>query len=258
MRDQHNARPHLLRTTQIQNKHRQISMSWVGFEPIIPVFKWVKTCHALDGTATVISTALLLMCNLNKKRTLHHYWVYITGLENIKKGIHFSWINWTMHLFMSTLDGNSVLEHSCRLLVGSVYIYYDELIFCLCQSDHSLVSHHKGPGSILGQSMLEVLATLAYKITVQTMLHAHLSPSHHQRAGKISQPVTTLSGNSILLNSYYYIIFKTNSSHTIYKESQMNTQRSFQWPLNAGFWPARSIPVVQSHFTSHILKFTCP
>jgi hypothetical protein len=40
-------------TTQIQNKCRQASMSWVGFEPTIPVFERAKTVHALDRTATV-------------------------------------------------------------------------------------------------------------------------------------------------------------------------------------------------------------
>jgi hypothetical protein len=27
-------------------------MPWVGFEPMIPVFKWAKTCHAVDHVAT--------------------------------------------------------------------------------------------------------------------------------------------------------------------------------------------------------------
>jgi hypothetical protein len=39
--------------TQIQNKCRQISMPAVGFKPTIPVFKGVKTFHALDHTTTV-------------------------------------------------------------------------------------------------------------------------------------------------------------------------------------------------------------
>jgi hypothetical protein len=40
--------------TQTQNKRRQTSMSWVGFEPTIPVFKQAKTFHAIDRTTTVI------------------------------------------------------------------------------------------------------------------------------------------------------------------------------------------------------------
>jgi hypothetical protein len=40
------------RTTQTQNKCRQTSMSWEGFEPMNPVFKWAKTVHALDHTTT--------------------------------------------------------------------------------------------------------------------------------------------------------------------------------------------------------------
>jgi hypothetical protein len=43
-------------TTQTQNKHTQISMPWVGFEPTIPVFEQAKTVHALDCTATVIGS----------------------------------------------------------------------------------------------------------------------------------------------------------------------------------------------------------
>jgi hypothetical protein len=33
-------------------------MPKVGFEPMIPVFEWVKTVYALDCTATVISNYL--------------------------------------------------------------------------------------------------------------------------------------------------------------------------------------------------------
>jgi hypothetical protein len=39
---------YLRRTTQTQNQRGQISMSQVGFEPTIPVFKRPKTVHALD------------------------------------------------------------------------------------------------------------------------------------------------------------------------------------------------------------------
>jgi hypothetical protein len=42
------------RTTQIENKRTQTSMSRVRFEPTIPVFERVKTVHALDRAATVI------------------------------------------------------------------------------------------------------------------------------------------------------------------------------------------------------------
>jgi hypothetical protein len=44
------------RTTQIQNKRTQTSMTRVGFQPTIPVFERTKTAHALDGAATVIDS----------------------------------------------------------------------------------------------------------------------------------------------------------------------------------------------------------
>jgi hypothetical protein len=40
--------------TQTQNKRRQPSMPWVGFELTITAFERAKTFHALDCTATVI------------------------------------------------------------------------------------------------------------------------------------------------------------------------------------------------------------
>jgi hypothetical protein len=42
------------RTTQIQNKPIETSMSRVEFEPTIPAFERAKTVHALDRAATVI------------------------------------------------------------------------------------------------------------------------------------------------------------------------------------------------------------
>jgi hypothetical protein len=41
------------KTTQIQNKRTQTTVTQVGLEPTIPVFKRVKTVHALDSAATV-------------------------------------------------------------------------------------------------------------------------------------------------------------------------------------------------------------
>jgi hypothetical protein len=38
----------LNRTTQTQNKRRETSTPWVGFEPSLPVFERAKTFHALD------------------------------------------------------------------------------------------------------------------------------------------------------------------------------------------------------------------
>jgi hypothetical protein len=41
--------------TQTQNKHRQTSTPWTGFEHKIPVVERAKTFYALDPAATVIS-----------------------------------------------------------------------------------------------------------------------------------------------------------------------------------------------------------
>jgi hypothetical protein len=46
--------PSTHRTTQTQNKLRQTSMPWVGFEPTIPVFERAAAFHALNRAATVI------------------------------------------------------------------------------------------------------------------------------------------------------------------------------------------------------------
>jgi hypothetical protein len=42
-----------------QNKRTRTSMPQVGFKLMIPAFDWVKTAHALDRAATVISSILL-------------------------------------------------------------------------------------------------------------------------------------------------------------------------------------------------------
>jgi hypothetical protein len=51
---------YLHRATQPQNKRRQISMSWVGFELTIPTFKRPKTFHSSERVAIVISDMKLL------------------------------------------------------------------------------------------------------------------------------------------------------------------------------------------------------
>jgi FAD synthase len=45
--------------TQTQNKHKETSMSRVGFEPTIPAFERAKAVHALDRAATVIDKEIL-------------------------------------------------------------------------------------------------------------------------------------------------------------------------------------------------------
>jgi hypothetical protein len=58
---------YLHRTAQTQNKRRQTSMPWVGFEPTIPVFQRAKTFHASDRAATVIGQRPLFMSDFNRK-----------------------------------------------------------------------------------------------------------------------------------------------------------------------------------------------
>jgi hypothetical protein len=65
MGDQPVARPLPIQT---QNKHRQTSMPWVGFEPTIPAFKQTKTVHALDRAATVTGMCLLHLEKCGRKR----------------------------------------------------------------------------------------------------------------------------------------------------------------------------------------------
>jgi hypothetical protein len=43
--------------TQTQNKRKQTSMPWVGFEPRIPVFDRAKAFYVLDRAATVIGSS---------------------------------------------------------------------------------------------------------------------------------------------------------------------------------------------------------
>jgi hypothetical protein len=49
------------RKTRTQIKHTEISMPWVGFEPMIPAFVRVQTVHALDRVITMIGENCLHM-----------------------------------------------------------------------------------------------------------------------------------------------------------------------------------------------------
>jgi hypothetical protein len=46
---------------QRQNKHKQISMPWVGFEPTIPVFERAKRVDALDHAVTVMGIFCIIL-----------------------------------------------------------------------------------------------------------------------------------------------------------------------------------------------------
>jgi hypothetical protein len=73
------------RTTQTQNKRRQMSMTRVGFEPMSPVLERAKTVYALDLAAPVIgpsnSTSTKYIC----LGVLWHLWTKQRDLrEDIK------------------------------------------------------------------------------------------------------------------------------------------------------------------------------
>jgi hypothetical protein len=49
------------RTTQTQNEHRQTSMPWMGFEPMIPALERAKKIQVHDRTTTVIGIQDILV-----------------------------------------------------------------------------------------------------------------------------------------------------------------------------------------------------
>jgi hypothetical protein len=55
---------YLHRTIQAQNKRRETSIPWVGFEPTIPAFVRAKTVHALDRAATVLGSSTIPTKNI--------------------------------------------------------------------------------------------------------------------------------------------------------------------------------------------------
>jgi hypothetical protein len=57
---------YLLRATQTQNKRRQTSMPWVGFEPTITVIERAKSFYSLDRAATVVGWILICVLNPGK------------------------------------------------------------------------------------------------------------------------------------------------------------------------------------------------
>jgi hypothetical protein len=63
---------YLHRTTQTQNKRTQISITWVGIEPTIPVFERAKTYHALERVATAIGNNRLWIIFIIFLSTQHY------------------------------------------------------------------------------------------------------------------------------------------------------------------------------------------
>jgi hypothetical protein len=53
------------RTTQTQNKGKQTSMPWVGFEPTTTVSERAKTAHTIDPAITVIGPCGLQLISIN-------------------------------------------------------------------------------------------------------------------------------------------------------------------------------------------------
>jgi hypothetical protein len=58
------------------NKRTQTPMPWVGFEPTIPVFERAKTVHALDRTATLIGSPVIISTALSRPNP-------IAGIQNL-------------------------------------------------------------------------------------------------------------------------------------------------------------------------------
>jgi hypothetical protein len=57
-------------------------MPGLGFEPMIPVFEWVKTVHALDRAATVISPIYIYVSQMASSLQISQ-----TTLSNIIVGL---------------------------------------------------------------------------------------------------------------------------------------------------------------------------
>jgi hypothetical protein len=87
-----------VRQRQMQNKQRQISMPWVGFELMIPVCKRAKTVHVLDRVATVFGLLVL------------HYWIFeISELYgNVVYGIGFAFTDTCNFIQDTFLLGNNI------------------------------------------------------------------------------------------------------------------------------------------------------
>jgi hypothetical protein len=72
--------------TQTQNKHRQTSMPWVGFELTIPVFERAKkTFHVLARSATVIGSYIHTFMHTYKNTNTH---MHVIVCIHIHIGLH--------------------------------------------------------------------------------------------------------------------------------------------------------------------------
>jgi hypothetical protein len=124
---------HKAATDTGQKKHRQTSMPWVGFEPMIPAFEWLKTLHALDCAATVISCEtwhVLLplvrgMFYVHFRSFFHsHLWVTLVMMKVLILFILISRVskedhNW--HPFSASL----LLPFLSECIVDLVWVHWD-------------------------------------------------------------------------------------------------------------------------------------
>jgi hypothetical protein len=74
--------------TQTQNKHKQTSMPWVGFEPTIPASERAKTVHALGRAATVIGLS----------KITPRYFTWLT--KGIFRQFNVRWASWGLSLII--------------------------------------------------------------------------------------------------------------------------------------------------------------
>jgi hypothetical protein len=97
------------RTTQWQNKSRQTSVPWVGFESTMPVFERAKTVHVLDRAAIVIGVI-----------STHYY------LRNLYFIVYLCYIE--MHVQLSAwLNRKSCFENEVCLIIVTPTAYISQV-----------------------------------------------------------------------------------------------------------------------------------
>jgi hypothetical protein len=133
---------YLHRTTQTQNKRRQTSIPWVGFEPTIPGFERAKIVHALDRATTAVcyrhSSVVYFKCRRNFFYVMVHVWHARFSLL----GRFILWSSWVMAPYSLVSELNILEAHMasyCRCLEGYTSTlrmetaYYAQILRCCSQ-----------------------------------------------------------------------------------------------------------------------------